>query len=93
MFLCTIEIYGLPQSLIPYNKLEVELEDEARIKDVVVALKRKIPELEGPVIEQGQEHLLDNYAFAVNGQFQPGESDIQIHPNDKIVLVLLATGG
>ena len=93
MFRCTVEIYGLPQNLVPQNRLEVELEDDASLKDVVAALKRKVPGLEGPVIEQGQDRLLDNYAFAVNGQFQTGESNLPIHPRDKIVLVLLATGG
>lgn len=93
MFTVNIEMYGIPQNIFKENKLAVELNNSARLKDIVASLKQKVPLLEGPVIRQGQDRLIDNYAFIVNGQFQLADADIRIQPNDRIVLVLLATGG
>jgi hypothetical protein len=93
MFTANIEMYGIPQDIYPKIKVAVDLNDEASLTDVVIALKKKIPGLEGPVIGQGQDSLLENYAFIVNGQSQPEGSNFRIHPQDRIVLVLMATGG
>jgi hypothetical protein len=93
MFHCAIEMYGIPQNITQQNKVELELKDEAILKDIVMALKQKIPELEGPVIQHEQGRLIESYAFIVNGQFQLGDSNVRIHHNDRVVLVLLAMGG
>jgi hypothetical protein len=93
MFTLGIEMYGIPQNITRQYKMAVDLQDEASLKDVVLALKRQIPALEGPVICPGQDRLNEEYTFIVNGQSQPGESNIRIQRNDRIVLVLMATGG
>jgi hypothetical protein len=93
MFKVNVEMYGIPPNITSQNKMVVELADKASLKDIVVALKHEIPPLEGPVIGQGQDRLIENYAFIVNGQSQPDDSNLPIQPNDRIVLVLLATGG
>jgi hypothetical protein len=93
MFTLNVEMYGIPQNITRQYKTAVDLQDEARLKDVVLALKLEIPALEGPVICQGQDRLIESYAFIVNGQSQPEDSNIRIQRNDRIVLVLLATGG
>jgi|WetSurMetagenome_2_1015567.scaffolds.fasta_scaffold476422_2 hypothetical protein len=93
MFTLNVEMYGIPQNITQQYKTVVDLEDESGLKDVVRALKRQIPALEGPVISQGQDQLIESYSFIVNGQSQPGDSDVRIQPNDRVVLVLMATGG
>jgi hypothetical protein len=93
MFSLNIEMYGIPENITLQNKVAVDLADEASLKEVVVALKRKIPALEGTVICQGQDLLLEEYSFIINGQSHPGDSNIRIKRNDRIVLVLMATGG
>lgn len=93
MFRINIEMYGVPQNITPHYKTAVELEDEASLSDVLRALKRQIPALEGTVICQGQDCLVENYAFIINGQSQPEDSNVHIKPDDRIVLVLMATGG
>jgi hypothetical protein len=93
MFEVNVEMYGLPHNITQQNKIAVKLKDEASLKDIVAALKQKIPELEGQVIQRGQDQLIENYSFIVNGQFQPFDSGHRIQQNDRIVLVLLATGG
>jgi hypothetical protein len=93
MFKSIVEMFGLPPKISQEGKVEIDLLDNASLKDVVKALKQKIPALEGPVIRQGQDELIENYAFIVNGQFQPGDGSLRVRTNDRIVLVLLATGG
>jgi hypothetical protein len=93
VFKLIVEMFGLPQKISQEGKVEIQLRDNASLKEVVTALKRKIPDLEGPVIRQGQDELVENYAFIVNGQFQAGDSNLRIRPDDRTVLVLLATGG
>ncbi|MBN1190476.1 MAG: MoaD/ThiS family protein [Dehalococcoidales bacterium] len=93
MFTLNVEMYGIPQKITQQYKTSVNLEDEAGLKDVVQALKRKIPALEGPVISRGQDRLTEEYSFIINGRSLPGDSNIKIRPDDRIVLVLLATGG
>jgi hypothetical protein len=93
MFTLNIEMYGIPQNIIQQYKTAVDLEDGAGLKDVVRALKLKFPALEGPVICQGQDQLIESYSFIVNGQSQAGDSNVRIQPNDRVVLVLMATGG
>jgi hypothetical protein len=93
MFTLNIEMYGIPQNITRQIKVAVELDDEAGLKNVVAALKRQLPALEGPVICQGQDRLVEEYAFLVNGQSQTEDSIIRIQPNDRIVVVLMAMGG
>lgn len=93
VFSVNIEMYGIPQNITQQNKMAVDLEDEAGLREVVLALKRQIPALEGPVICEGQDSLIENYAFIINGQSQPSDSNVRIQRNDRIVLVLMATGG
>jgi hypothetical protein len=93
MFEVNIEMYGLPHNITQQNKIVVLVKDEASLKDIVAALKQKIPALEGQVIQREQDQLIENYTFIVNGQFQPGDGGYRIQQNDRIVLVLLATGG
>jgi hypothetical protein len=93
MYTLQVEMYGIPQNITQQYKTAVDLEDGAGLKDVIQALKRQVPALEGPVICQAQDRLTEAYSFIINGQSQPGDGNIRIQPNDRIVLVLMATGG
>jgi len=90
---CIMEMFGLPSNVTELRELEVELEDGAWLRDVVVALKRKIPALEGSVIRNGEDRLVENYTFNVNGRFYFDDSDFQLRDGDRIALLTLATGG
>ncbi len=93
MFSLNVEMYGIPQDITQQYKTAVELDDNSGLKDVIRALKRRLPALEGQVICRGRNELIENYSFIVNGQSQPGDSNIRIQPGDRVVLVLMATGG
>ena len=88
-----VKMFGLPSSVTELRETEVDLEDGVRLGDVVVALKREIPALEGSVIRTGKDRLVENYAFNVNGRFYFDYSDLQLRDGDRIALLILATGG
>jgi molybdopterin converting factor small subunit len=88
-----VEMFGLPDEITSLQKVEVELKDGASPKDVVAALRSKIPALEGPIICQGEDQLVDRYGFYINGRFYTGDEEIQLKDSDRVVLLTLATGG
>jgi molybdopterin converting factor small subunit len=93
MFKCIIGLYGLPRGIVDGHQVEVELKDEAGLTDVIAALRRKIPKLDGPVILAGEDKLTNHYAFNVNGRFYTDDKEIRIRSGDKIALLALAAGG
>jgi molybdopterin converting factor small subunit len=93
MFKCIIYMYGLPYEITTLREVEVELNEGAGMAEVTAALKEKIPALEGPVIRTGQNRLQDNYKFNINGDFFYDGMDFQLHPGDRIALLVPVTGG
>lgn len=93
MFTCVVEMFGLPEDVTSQSKVELSLNDKANLTDVVAALRRKVPELEGPVIHIGKDRLLDHFGFYVNGHFYAGGEELRLKNGDRVVLLALATGG
>ena len=93
MFKCVIGLFGLPHEIAGEHKVEVELRDEASLTDVIAALRRKIPKLEGLVIRAGKDKLTEYYAFNINGRFYTDDKEIRIRSGDHVALLALATGG
>jgi len=86
-------MYGLSYEITPLREVEVELNEGAGMAEVTAALKEKIPALEGPVIRTGQNRLQENYKFNINGDFFYDGMDFQLHPGDRIALLIPVTGG
>jgi molybdopterin converting factor small subunit len=93
MFRCIVELYGLSRDITELREVELELEDGASLRDVIAALKRKIPALEGLVIRRGEDRLTEYYAFNVNGRFYFHDGNTQLKSGDHVALLTLATGG
>jgi molybdopterin converting factor small subunit len=93
MFKATVQMFGLPKQITALPDVEVDLSDQAGVQQLTAALNSKIPALEGSVILPGTDRLTDNYAFVINGEFHLSDSDVRIKNGDRIVLILLATGG
>jgi molybdopterin converting factor small subunit len=93
LFKCVIGLFGLPHEITGEHKVEVELSDEASLTDVIAALRREIPDLEGPVIGAGEDKLTEYYAFNINGRFYIDDKEIRIRSGDHVALLALATGG
>jgi len=93
MLTVVVEMFGLPEDVTSEPKVEVSLKDNASLTDIVAALRRKVPALEGTVIEHVRDRLLDQFGFYVNGSCYTSEETVQLKKGDRIVLLALATGG
>lgn len=89
----TIPMYGLPQEITPLREVEVELGEAPHMAEVIAAMKEKIPSLEGPVIRRGENRLVEQFKFNVNGQFYFDGQDFVLHEGDRIALLVPITGG
>ena len=90
---CTVQMFGLPREVTELREVEVKLKDGANLRDVVAALRRKIPALEGSIIRAGENRLMEHCAFNINGRFYFNDNETPLQDNDRIVLLTLATGG
>jgi molybdopterin converting factor small subunit len=93
MFKSKVQMYGLSREVTPLREVEIELIEGAGMADVVSALRKKIPALEGPVIRPGEDRLEELYKFNINGRFYFDGMDFQLQKDDRIALLVPATGG
>lgn len=93
MIKCTVEMWGLPREVSGLPAVEVELENNAGLSDVIAALKREVPALEGSVIRVGEDRLEDTCVFNIDGQFLQEEEKVTLRNGDRLRLLTLATGG
>ena len=93
MFRFIIPMYGLPREITELREVEVELGDGAGMAEVVSALREKVPALEGPVIRPGEDRLMNEYKFNINGRFYFDGMDFQLREGDRIALLVPMTGG
>ena len=93
MFSCIVEMYGISPGITDQTRAEVQITEGAGIKELIDALKAKIPSLEGQVIQSGSSRLTESYALIINGQFYMGDNEVKLQKGDRVVLVMLATGG
>jgi hypothetical protein len=88
-----IELVGLPNKLGGARRLEVDLVGDVILAELTSALRRMSPELEGFLIQPGEERLAGRYTFNVNCRFHMDEYDVVVHPSDRILILTLAMGG
>ena len=93
MFRCMVQLFGLPHEITELREVEVELKDGANLRDVIAALRREIPALEGHAIHAGENRLMEHCAFNINGRFYLDDKEVQLQNSDRIALLTLATGG
>ena len=88
-----IPMYGLPREITEKREVEVELRDGAGMVEVVAALRKKVPALEGRAIVRGEDRLADEYKFNINGRFYFAGMDFKLKKGDRIALLVPMTGG
>lgn len=93
MFECVIPMYGLPYEITTLREMKVKLEDRAGMEAVIAAMKAAVPALEGKVFRPGEDRLEDNYKFNINGRFYFDGEDFELHPGDRIALLMPVIGG
>jgi molybdopterin converting factor small subunit len=88
-----IPMYGLPREITEKREVEVELSEGAGMAEVVAALREKVPALEGRAIVPGEDRLVDEYKFNINGTFYFAGTDFKLKKGDRIALLVPMTGG
>ena len=96
MIKCIVEFFGVPVNTNDL-KVEIELKEGAKLKDVIAALRYKLPALEGKIIVRGQDRMAEGYTFNIHGHFYvdgyDNDQDIQLKNNDRIAVLTIPTGG
>ena len=88
-----IPMYGLPYEITPAREVKVRLEEGAGMARVIAAMKEQVPALDGRVFRRGEDRLEAGYKFNINGKFYFEGQEFQIHPGDKIALLMPVSGG
>ncbi len=88
-----VEMFGLPCEIAGRREVEVKVEDGASLGDVIAALRREVPALEGTVIRAGEDRLMERYIFNINGRFYFDNDQLKLRDGDRLRLLTLATAG
>ena len=93
---CTIDFFGLPVNITEL-KVAIELKEEANLKDIIAALRSKVPALEGNIIVPGEDRMVDGFTFNIHGRFYvdgiDGDKSLQLKDGDHIALLTMPVGG
>ena len=96
MIKCIVEFFGVPVKTTE-SKIEIELKEGAKLKDIIAALRHKLPALEGKIIVPGADRMVEGYTFNIHGKFYvdgyDNDSDIQLKNGDRIAVLTIPTGG
>jgi molybdopterin converting factor small subunit len=93
MINCTVEMWGLPREVSGLPQVDVRVSENATLRDVIAALKKKVPALEGAVICAGEDRLEETCIFNLDGQFLIEDEAVNLKEGDCLRLLTLATGG
>ena len=96
---CFVDMYGLPLGVTDLTSVEIRLEEDARLRDIVAALKREVPGLEGQVILPGKDCLAGDYLLNIDGKLHAGHTDdesevlVSLKDGERIALLPISSGG
>ena len=86
-------MYGFALEVSGINEVNLELEDGAHLRELIAALRGKVPELEGKVIKPGENSLVERCVFNIEGRFYFENEDTELKDGSRVRLLTLATGG
>ena len=89
----TVELFGMSNQFAGRRNVEFELDGDVSLGEVVAALRREMPALEGSIIKPGEDKLTGHYTFNVNGRFCMDDYDVKVTGDDHILLLTFALGG
>ena len=96
MIKCIVEFFGVPVKTTEM-KVEIELKEGAKLKDIIAALRHKLPALEETIIVPGEDRMVAGYTFNIHGHFYidgyDDDQDIKLKNGDRIAVLTIPTGG
>jgi len=99
MLKCFVDMYGLPSRTTERKSVELRLTERASLADVVAALRREVPSLEGEAIRPGEDRLSDGYLLNIHGRLHADHTEdklgheLSLRDGDRIALLPLSSGG
>lgn len=89
----TIEFFGPARLLTNMKEVDVDLTNGTELRDLVVFISKKFPQLLGRIVNPEPLGLIEPYAFSVNGRYVARDLNVGINEGDKILLFLIDGGG
>lgn len=89
----TMHFLGSACHITKIKEIKLNLMKGANLRDLVVFLCKKFPELLGRVINPETFELIGPYMFSVNGRHVARSLDVKINEDDKILLLNVDSGG
>ena len=94
MVKCIVKLFGLPYGLTDRNEVELEINDGASLRELIIALTKKIPAMEGPIFNKDSLKLSEHYKFNINGRFYYDDAEeVEVKNGDDISLLTIIAGG
>ena len=90
-----IEFTGISRILTGKTECMLSLDPNSSLRDVVVSLAKKYPELIGEVIKEDGETLFPDDVISLNGEkiFHGDDPQLELRDGDKLFLLSLLAGG
>jgi len=89
----TVELYGVCLPKASSRQLELDLDSEATLEDVLVALAREAPALAGAVLGADGRSLRPPYVMNLNGLDFVDDFGLKPQAGDRILLMAPPAGG
>jgi molybdopterin converting factor small subunit len=90
---CWVEFLGPARLLAGVKQAPLEVNVDARLRDLIPLLAKRFPTLVGPVLDLERQRLVDGYIFNVNGRTFAPTLDVRLDPEDRVLLLANAAGG
>ena len=88
-----VELFGQARVLTGRREVDVELPEDAHIRDVVKALSDLCPALVGGVISEEATELMESYTLNLNGEAFVQGGQLHLKPGDTLLLFSSQAGG
>ena len=93
MIKCTVEFYGLSAETSGNQGVELTLEDGAGLPELIKALVKEVPALDGIISREGTGLLSDALILNVGGRFYHNEDNLILKEGDVVRILMKAIGG
>lgn len=88
-----VELFGLARQLAGFSLAEFELNEEADLRQLALAMARAIPSLCGSIIDRDGGQLLPPYTFNINGKYSAQDLTTKLNAGDSVLVLSTMIGG
>jgi hypothetical protein len=89
----SVEFLGLARRLAGCTQTQLDISDQASLRDAIRVLAQQFPSFVGRIIDPQTQDLISPYFFNVGGRFAATDLDAQVPIGEPLVLMCLDAGG